>query len=321
MFVKPVTVPYHLLQYEACLRRLPPGSAFKTLSLQAKNYRAGFKGEQMLEPLLNDLPRKDYYVFHDLRLSNRFFCFQIDYLILTLSFFLILEVKNIAGICALDFNSHTLKRKLEDHFDSYDDPTIQAAKLRLQFQDWLCLHCPQYASFPIEDRVVFPSPATFIHLENGLAEQQDKIIRGPQLRLRMNSLTDRYSANVHTSLKSIHTLSDKLLTAHQPKRVNLFDTYSISPESIIKGVQCPNCAHLPMTRLRQNWLCPKCGHAAPKAYQSALTDYQLIFGNKITSRQCKDFLQLDSLSTARYLLKSINPKPLGARKNRTFLLS
>lgn len=318
MFCKPVNPPWHLLQYEAYARRLPPGSLRKKIEQQIKNYRAGFNGEKSLEPQLISLPDKDFLVFHDLRLSNGLYCFQIDYLILTAAYFLIVEVKNIAGTIHLDFAAHTLTRHYNGKTEVYQDPTVQSSALRLQLQDWLTLHGVALAP-PVLDLVVFAQPGTCIDLVNGTSAQEQKVIRGPILKQRLLSLTTQYPAK-QTSAKTLSNLAQQLITANCPKKIDLVADGTISNDDLIKGVQCPNCGHIPMNRTTRNWCCPVCGQASPKAYLAALDDYQLIYGSEITGKKCMDFLQLSSLQTSRYLLRSTLPNVAGVTRDRVYYL-
>lgn len=105
MFIKPVKMPYYIKQYEAYSRRLRPGPLRDEIEQTTKKYKAGFKGEKFIGNFLDSLSIKDSFLFHDLRLFNGVHYFQIDFLLLTLYFFLILEVKNIFGTMTLDFSS------------------------------------------------------------------------------------------------------------------------------------------------------------------------------------------------------------------------
>ncbi|MFX3619485.1 MAG: nuclease-related domain-containing protein [Sporolactobacillus sp.] len=153
-----------------------------------------------------------------MRLSNNLYCFQNDFLILTLGFFLILEVKNIVGTLSFDFAARTLTRKLNGKYETYQDPTVQSTALRHQLQDWLALHCDYLPEMPVEDLVVFSPPGTYINFFNGTPEQVQKVIRGPLLKKKILSLTKRYSERL-TSAKSLKLLSQRLLSSHQPKKL------------------------------------------------------------------------------------------------------
>lgn len=319
MFYKPVNIPYYLLQYEAYARRLRSGSLLNSIESQIKNYRSGYNGERSLEPMLAELPDKNFLIFHDLRLSNNLYFFQIDYLILTSAFFLILEVKNIAGTLQLNFATHKLTRSYNGKIETFQDPTVQSSVLCQQLQDWLSIHCDSIPVIPVLDLVVFSSPGTYITFVNGTPEQEMGVIRGPAVKQKILSFTNEYGAASLNS-KSFKNLPQQLIVANNPKTIDLIANKTVPAEELIKGVRCPSCSHIPMTRIAQNWHCPICGQASPKAYISALEDFRLIYGPKITNRQCKEFLGLDSMTTSKYLLRSVHPTSIGKNSNRIYLL-
>ncbi|WP_367888742.1 nuclease-related domain-containing protein [Alteribacillus bidgolensis] len=59
----------------------------------AAKWFAGYKGEQSIDYPLTFLPSNKFYIRHGLRLFDGSHYFQIDTLILSWDFFLILEVK------------------------------------------------------------------------------------------------------------------------------------------------------------------------------------------------------------------------------------
>lgn len=320
MFLKPVEVPFYIEQYQAYVRRLPPSKLRNDLEAQLKKYWTGFKGEKLLEPILASFPDKDYLTFHDLRLFNGVHYFQIDYLILTEKFILILEVKNIAGTLTLDFLAHTLTRTLKNKREVFQDPTVQSEMLSRQLQDWLAEHCGYLPEIPVENFVVFASPATFIRFLNANNSEEQKVIRSSQMKKKTAAINSRMTTKVSSS-KMLKSVSDELLKNHHPKILDLVGDGSVRLEELIKGVQCPYCDYIPMTRLHRNWKCPSCQQTSPKAYLQALRDYQLLMGPKITTQDCKQFLQLDSASTSKYLLQTIHPNYSGNTKDRMYYLS
>ncbi|RSL35137.1 NERD domain-containing protein [Salibacterium salarium] len=76
-------------------------------------------------------------IFHDLRLRNSLRYFQIDTLILTSSFFLIIEVKNIAGTLSFDPHRYQMVRKANGTAEEFSDPRLQVKRHHLQFEKWL----------------------------------------------------------------------------------------------------------------------------------------------------------------------------------------
>ncbi|MET1250129.1 nuclease-related domain-containing protein [Sporolactobacillus sp. STCC-11] len=320
MFLKPVELPFYIEQYQAYVRRLPPSKLRNDLEAQYKKYWTGFKGEKLLEPILASLPDKDYLTIHDLRLFNGVHYFQIDYLVLTAKFILILEVKNIAGTLTLDFLSHSLTRTLNNKREVFQDPTVQSEMLSRQLQDWLAEHCDYLPEIPVEDLVVFASPATFIRFLNANNHKEQKVIRSSQMKKKVAAINSRMTTRIISS-KMLRSVSEELLKNHHPKTLDLIGDGSVSVEELIKGVQCPYCECIPMIRLHRNWKCPSCQQTSPKAYLRALRDYRLLMGSKITTQDCKEFLQLASSSTSKYLLQTTHPNHSGNTRARMYYLS
>jgi hypothetical protein len=89
---------------------------------------------------LSFLPKENYLIFHDLRLKNTEYYFQIDSLILSPYFALIIEVKNIAGTLHFDPVFDQLIRKLYDTEQGLPDPLSQVRKQTNQLYKWIEAH-------------------------------------------------------------------------------------------------------------------------------------------------------------------------------------
>lgn len=103
MIKKKRTKSYTILAYEALFRRLKKNDS--NLSRIQKDYLkhiTGYRGEEMVDYKLRTQTNSDFRIFHDLRFRVNHHFFQIDTLILTSSFLLILEIKNIKGILEYD---------------------------------------------------------------------------------------------------------------------------------------------------------------------------------------------------------------------------
>ncbi len=105
-------MPLKMLQLEALLRRLPVDHNKRSnITEDLRKSKAGIKGERSLDYYLTDLPLTNTYVLYDLRLPNTTgHFFQIDVLIITNYYLLILEVKNIAGTLFFDQTFNQLIR-------------------------------------------------------------------------------------------------------------------------------------------------------------------------------------------------------------------
>ena len=117
MIGKDCEKPLKLLMLEALNRRLPESHPVQAaLTVDIRKIHAGYRGEKRVFSILKALPEKDYLLFHDLRLPSIPYPFQIDILLVSSSFILILEVKNIMsnlknGVFCPECFYHSMKRK------------------------------------------------------------------------------------------------------------------------------------------------------------------------------------------------------------------
>ncbi|HET7656927.1 MAG TPA: NERD domain-containing protein, partial [Bacillales bacterium] len=102
---------------------------------------------------------------------------------------------------------------------------------------------------------------------------------------------------------------------------NILKEFLIDQKEIEKGVHCPNCGFIPMTRKGGTWRCTECKYAHKLAHLNALQDYRLLMRTDITNQQLRDFLLLSSKSTARNLLMNMNLNHTGDTKGRKYWLT
>ncbi|MFT8364093.1 MAG: nuclease-related domain-containing protein [Sporolactobacillus sp.] len=320
MFIKPIQLPHFIEQYHAYVLRTRSRPERAILGEQLRNYQAGFNGEKSLEPHLRALNSRDFLILHDLRLFNLIYYFQMDFLLLHPSCLIVLEVKNLAGTLSLDCTNHQLTRLFKQEEEIFPDPLVQSRALTQQLRDWLVIHYPQLAEIPIHDHVVFSSPGTFINFSNGSLSEKQRIIRGPEVTQQVSKIIDSMPAPVLT-MKTLRQIGNKLLADNHPKTIDLLRSGTLQENQIMKGVRCPSCGHLPMKRIVHSWQCPNCHKNAQKAHLASLRDYQLIYGSRITNQQCRDFLQIESESTSRFLLQSMHLKSSGKTRTKTYYLN
>ena len=125
---------------------------------------AGYWGEQSVRSILEVLPKNEYFIFHDLRLQGKPYPFQIDLLVLSSFFFLILEVKNMAGELYFDDSFKQIIRTLNDQNEAFDDPVLQVNLQRKQLLAWLS--AKKLPPIPIETLVVSANSKAVLRAEN-----------------------------------------------------------------------------------------------------------------------------------------------------------
>lgn len=153
MIAKACSIPLKATLIEALLNRLVSEHP-KRVALESElgRVKAGFRGEQSIHSILAVLPPSEYVIFHDIRLPGKLYHFQIDLLVLSATFFLILEVKNMVGELYFDGDFKQLIRTLDDQHTGFDDPILQVNLQRKQLQTWLTTK--KIPPIPIETVIV-----------------------------------------------------------------------------------------------------------------------------------------------------------------------
>ncbi|MDE3838975.1 NERD nuclease [Bacillus methanolicus] len=316
MIVKPRTIPLRIRKCEAILRRLPKNHPKQdAIKDDLAKRRAGFYGEQALDYHIGFLDEKMYYIFHDLRLPFGQQYFQIDTLILSTHFALILEVKNMAGTLFFDPSFHQLIRTYNDKEEVFLDPIIQARRLQIQFRKWLSVQ--QFPDMPVEFLVIIPNTSTFLKTPPENQNINQKVINVHRLLEKIENIQDKYKVE-KICPKTMKKLNKCLLKNHTPPNYDLFQTFEISRSELLTGVSCPNCSSIPMARIKGRWQCPVCHCESKDAHLEAIEDYFLLFQPSITNPELRNFLHLSSSFTATRLLKAMNLPYSGSKKGRVY---
>ncbi|MCQ6264668.1 NERD domain-containing protein [Fictibacillus sp. WQ 8-8] len=321
MIVKERKVPISVRKLEALLRRLPPDHRKRPdISDQLARRMAGYRGELAIDYHLGYLLKKDYLIFNDLRLTVGERFFQIDTLILSPHYFLILEVKNISGTLVFDHNYKQLIRVSGEKEEGFADPVLQVERHRVQLQDWLSAQ--KLPQVPIEMLVVMSNPNTVIKntLLNLDPSTSKRVIHGANLPLKIK-IYEKMHAKELLNPQQIKKLSRKLVNSHTPSDPQILQQFQIPKEEILTGVECPECSALPMVRLHAKWVCTWCGSFSKDAHFAAITDYKLLIGLSVSNSELRSFLHLSSVSVSSRILQSMNLSYTGTYRNRNYLMT
>ena len=195
----------------------------------------GIAGEENVAFELNNsyLP---IIVLHDLRLEHEGLSAQIDYLIITTKFCLVVECKNLFGnlevnsrgefIRELDFNG---KRKKEGIYS----PITQNARhmemiklLRLANKRNPLMRVALEKSFGELHKsvIVLANPKTVINLKRAPKEIKDQIIRGDQLIAHIKKLL-RENKDLASSEKDMYEMADFFVGLHKENPVDYTAKY------------------------------------------------------------------------------------------------
>ncbi|MFA9559986.1 nuclease-related domain-containing protein [Evansella sp. AB-rgal1] len=318
--MKPLKKSIYLRKLEALSKRiLQYNSSFPAVEKELISYKSGFRGEKSLEYYFTFLDEKNSLILHDLRLPYKTNFFQMDVIILTLSFIYLLEVKNLIGNLEFDPDFHQLIRTYNEKVDIFSDPIQQGQRHIFQLKAWLTKM--KFPSIPIESNVVITNPQARIitPTPRHSAYIIDHVIRSSKIEDKVRLLGQKYPHQV-LQHQDMRKLSNRLIKSHTPQTKDILEHFRIPRESILKGVHCPNCSSLPMTRLWGAWHCSFCKHSSEDAHIAALNDYALLIDTHITNAQLRDFLQVPSIRCATYLLQSMNFPYTGTFRDRTYTL-
>ena len=256
-------------------------------------------------------------VYHDLRLSDGIHHFQIDTLVLSQHYLLILEVKNISGILTFDPTFNQMIRFSETREEAFPNPLTQVERQRSQLKSLLDkLKIPV---LPIETLIVVSNQRTVLKATHDINAVSSKVIRSEYLPTKVMSL-DKHHPGECLTMKEVRKLGRSLVKLHEPMNRDVLKRFSISPSELLVGVACPECSWLAMRRLHGRWYCERCGISSKDAHLQALQDYALLVSREITNQELRRFLRMASVSAASKMLRSMNLDYTGTKKGRKYYL-
>jgi len=274
--------------------------------------RAGYAGERRVDQEWQEvfLP-KAFYLLHDVEFKeNGGSTYQIDTLLMTQYFILVLEVKNIFGRVDFMAENHQFIRVTSDgRVDGFRNPLDQVkrhARLMYRILQMKGHH------IPIEFLVVSANPnmimsprfksQPILHV-SGLAERIEQLYKKHQ--------------RVYISEADLTELSEHILQMHKPTQW----IPNIQLDGLKKGALCSQCNfdHI-LCYTRGKWRCSNCDIIDNQSLLVALHDFRLMRGNHISNAQFRDFFDINSEKAVYYLLKKLKFEALGENKNRKYII-
>jgi Nuclease-related domain len=312
--LKPREVPIKILCIEALLRFLKPDHpAIPKIKQDLKFRRKGYKGEQDADYYTQLLP-DEFFVLHDLRLTFNGLIFQIDTLIITTKFILIVEIKTFSG--ELFFNGDTGVLTISTHelITGADNPLIQALNHCNQLKGFLAsqkfdLPPMEHLAIISNDKAVIRCSSTSVAKHVGTAKS---------LPLKVMELAKRYKKDL-VKEKDIKKMARLLKKSHTPETIDILKIYNLKKEDLLLRIPCPVCLKPSMVRSGVRWHCPGCQSHSKDVHINVIKDYLLIM-KTISNKECCELLQLSSPYVAKRLLSSMDLVQTGKTKGRTYSL-
>lgn len=286
---------------------LQPVLAAKRGSLEAE-----IGGEERVAEVFRKHPFSDeHHIFHDLSPAWRE-KFQLDSFVLTPWFGTVLEVKNIGGVLEFKDNPPQLIRTREDgHQDGFESPVVQLERNHELISDWLW---SRNINLPIFDAVVLAYPTQIV----AVPPKNTKILFPRLIPSYLKSIPQHGNK---LDLETFNWLSAELLKSHQPFIPKpICETYGIPFGDFRTGGRCDACGLFGMIKLPRTWCCPKCGAVDHLVYQRTIREWFLIFKQQITNRECREFLGVDDIHTAKRILLSMDLQSEGTYRDRRYFM-
>jgi hypothetical protein len=320
--MKGLTLPQRLLLTEIIKIRLTIGHhKYQEIEKDLAKRWAGFWGEIALANYVKELPQDKYLIFHDLQLKYNGIHFQIDTLLISQNYILIIEAKNIAGTLLFDSVFKQLIRIHEDGTEeSFEDPRVQCQRLQSLLRNWLIKNGCNL--LPVDTLVFFKSTSTILKTNPGDKTDFSKVCKGRDLFNKIEGMEQRYPTE-KINTETMTKIGRLLLSQHSPKPINILKEYNLTGQDIRNGVCCPNnkCNYIPMNFKRGKWICPVCLTVSKDAILKALSHYFYLYNQTITNQEMKNFLLLPNANTTQKILLRLNLQTTGKTKDRLYYLS
>lgn len=278
-----------------------------------KSTNAGFGGEERLDQLLKYFnPDYPYLIIQDYSISSNIEL-QADMVLLTQSCVILLEVKNISGRLRFTINPSTLRQTTAAGVErGLKSPLVQMEMAKWKFEKLLKsiefplpIHAFLVIAYP--NQIVEDSPPGLV-----IWSADEVMIRLQNFKLPPEILT----------IDEMHRLGQQLLSHYSE-----FNPFPLAPKNnieqaeISKGVFCPDCKSSKMNKIKRTWMCKDCGLTNPEAHHQAIQEWFMLIKPSITVAECRDFLELEYISTARRILNSPIYKKVADNKTRKYYLN
>ncbi|MEK4230597.1 nuclease-related domain-containing protein [Solibacillus sp. FSL H8-0538] len=298
---------------QALLRRLYDlEHDYSTFQQQLMKFEAGLSGEQRVDRELLDfsIPGKHFLLQNVELLNHQTFPHQIDSILLTPNFLLILEIKNITGTLLFKPEFHEFTRvRLDGTAENFLNPFDQAYRHQLFLQQLL----KQWnVHVPIKYVVVIANQNAV--LDNSLKNYPIFHLSG--LRLFINRLFQKYpQASLNSEM--LEKVARRLLASVQRSAPNR----PVDASRIRKGVLCAHCDFKELMRYQYgSWCCTKCSVRNKRAVRQAMHDYRLLISERITNKEFRDFVGIESIQIASKILMRLGFEKVGEKRGRYYII-
>lgn len=262
---------------------------------KAKNKVAGDIGEEVVMRELAKLKLPySFHTYHNISLYAEKLI-QMDILIITPHYALILEVKNFKDTVEITTNPSQMIQTLANGVVNVcRSPESQIEDYIYQLSHFF----KQYnINLPVLGAVVF----AFETLRIINSSNRTTILLQNDLPHYLRTIKTQKPPLSEIQLERIKKLILQKNKDYQP--FPLSDYYSIDPKDLIPGVICEKCAHIGIKKVKRRWICPKCHTISQTAHLNTFKEYFLISRKTLSNKECRQFLHLNNNHEATRIIK------------------
>ncbi|MGM8215488.1 nuclease-related domain-containing protein [Bacillaceae bacterium W0354] len=319
MVIKDHDLPLKLWKLEALSERvLESHISFPEIEEALRIVRAGDRGERSIDYYIDLIDSDDLQVFYDVRLPWREHFFQMDTLLLTAWFILLLEIKNITGEIYFKKEPKQMLRILDGTTESFPDPLLQVYQQKFQLENFINMH--GFPQIPIYSLVVFVNRNGILHIDPQDTFHIGKVIPVQEFIFKYRALRNQDHPQV-LSERQLDKLSNILLNSHTPYDEDVLARFQLTEKELRNGVICPSCQRFGMIREWGGWLCVTCGAKSNNAHVKALRHYALLKKHLISNGEAREFLGVESREVSKYILSTLDVSKIGKGKGMKYDLS
>lgn len=299
MIVKPFETTLETEALDSLASRLPISHPMhRKMQKKAKNKAAGDIGEEVVMHELTKLKLPySFHAYHNISLYAEKLI-QMDILIVTPHYALILEVKNFKDTVEITTNPSQMVQTLANGVKNVSrSPESQVEDYIYQLTQFL----KQYnITLPVLGAVVFAFET--LHIINS-SNRTTILLKNDLLSYIRSIKTQKPDLN-EAQLERIKNLILQKNKDYKP--FPLSDYYSIDPIDLITGVICEKCTYIGIKKAKRRWICPKCGSTSQTAHLHTIKEYFLIARKTLSNKECRQFLHLNNIHEATRILKKAN---------------
>lgn len=310
MILKRRSEPPEIFQLESLIQRTSiVHPLFPHWTEKLRRISAGFHGEQRVDNLWSEiLLSLPHYLIHDLFIQKPKSSHQLDTLLVTNRFILLLEIKSISGQLNFDPQLRQFSRTNKDgSIDGMRNPDDQVRRHEGCVRNFLK---EKKISLPVVGVIIFTYPSSIVNSRPA----NRVVIQASGLPYLMDQLAAKYPHDV-LNTRQTRRLADQFLQLHTDPPLRELNV----PAELRKGVLCGQCDEV-LHYDKRAWRCSRCSYKNPLAHLETLLQYRSLISHTISNREFREFTRLPSVSTASKMLTRSNMDYQGSFKDRIYLI-